>query len=45
MTDTACVVDVLVGDGMAIVTQGLRKRYRARIALDGQDLNVPRGRL
>lgn len=45
MTDTAGVVDVLGGDGMAIVTQGLRKRYGARIALDGLDLNVPRGRV
>ncbi|MFN8621915.1 MAG: ATP-binding cassette domain-containing protein [Chloroflexota bacterium] len=33
------------GDGMAIVTRELRKRYGARVALDGLDLNVPRGRV
>jgi ABC-2 type transport system ATP-binding protein len=38
--------DPLLGtDGMAIVTQGLRKRYGARVALDGLDLNVPRARV
>ena len=36
---------LVAGDGMAIVTQGLRKRYGARVALDGLDLNVPRGRV
>jgi ABC-type multidrug transport system ATPase subunit len=36
---------ILDADGMAVVTQGLRKRYGARIALDGLDLNVPRGRV
>jgi len=45
MTQASGIVDVLGGDGMAIVTRGLHKRYGARIALDGLDLNVPRGRV
>ncbi len=32
-------------EGMAIVTRDLRRRYGARVALDGLDLNVPRGRV
>jgi ABC-2 type transport system ATP-binding protein len=32
-------------DGMAIVTRGLIKRYGARVALTGLDLNVPRGQV
>ena len=30
---------------MAIVTRGLTKRYGARVARRGLDLNVPRGRV
>jgi ABC-2 type transport system ATP-binding protein len=37
--------DELGTDGMAIVTRGLRKRYGARVALDGLDLSVPRGQV
>ena len=30
-------------DGLALATRGLRKRYGARVALDGLDLSVPGG--
>jgi len=45
MSDQDGTVDVLGGDGMAIVTRDLHRRYGARVALDGLDLNVPRGRV
>jgi ABC-2 type transport system ATP-binding protein len=37
------VTGAFQADGMAIVTRGLVKRYGPRVALNGLDLNVPRG--
>jgi len=45
MTQMGAALEVSGGDGMAIVTRELRKRYGPRVALDGLDLNVPRGQV
>lgn len=37
--------EILRDPGLAIVTRGLGKRYGSRVALEGLDLDVPRGRI
>lgn len=39
----ACAVRFVAMPAIALATSGLRKRYRAQVALDGLDLSVPEG--